>query len=279
MFPRLRGALGVLGGSPVRVLPGYNERMPKLALLITVLFPSLAAADGWATIRGRFVVVGEPSPPAKVKVEKDPYCERCKPVDERILVGKSGGLENVVVYIRAPRGERLAIRPDATGGGASPVSLENKRCRFTPRIALVQTGQPLVIRNADPTAHNTKIDLVRNEGVNSVLAAKGEMTVRLEAAESLPMPVSCSIHPFMRGYVLVRDDPHMAVSGEDGRLELPAIPAGEHRLQLWHETGYLAHAETAAGTADRRGRLAISAPAGGVVDLGDVRIDAASLVR
>ena len=271
--------LGALVGSPVRLLLDYNHRMLKIVCLLLALLPSLAAAEGWVTIRGRFLVDGEPSPPATVKVEKDPYCERCKPVDERILVGEAGGLRNVVVYIRAPRGERLAIRPEAKDRVLKPLTLENKRCRFTPRIALLQTGQPLVIRNADPTAHNTKIDLVRNEGVNSVLAAKGEMTVRLERGESLPMPVSCSIHPFMRGYVLVRDDPHMAVTGEDGRFEIAGVPAGEHRLQLWHETGYLANAETAAGTADRRGRLPVAAGDGEVIDLGEVRIDAASLTR
>lgn len=250
--------------------------MKCFALLLTLLcLPAVASET--ATVAGRFVVVGELAKPAAIVVEKDPFCEKCQPVDETVLVGADGGLANAVVWVRVPRGRTLPLPEGDAAAIAEPLELTNKRCRFSPRVSLLRVGQPLVLKNADPTAHNTKIGVVRSGAVNSVIPAKGEVRVVMERAESRPAPVSCSIHPFMRGHVLVRADPFMAVSGADGRFTISGLPPGEHQLQLWHETGSLADSETALGATDRRGRLRISVEAGGTTDLGEVRISASTL--
>jgi hypothetical protein len=56
--------------------------------------------------------------------------------------------------------------------------------------------------------------------------------------EALPAAVSCSIHPWMRGYLLPREDKYFAVTKSDGSFEIPNLPAGEEvELQVWHERG------------------------------------------
>ncbi|MEM9186404.1 MAG: hypothetical protein AAGB00_07915 [Planctomycetota bacterium] len=246
-------------------------------LLLALLPPNAAVASEWGTIRGRFVVEGKPPALEAIVPEKDPFCERCRPVNETVLVGAEGGLRNAVVYVRVKRDQTLDVHPDYAAAAAEPIALTNERCRFSPRVTLLLTGQELVVKNADPTAHNTKFDLLRNDALNSVIAAEKSLTTKFSEAESLPLPVSCNIHPFMRGYVLIRSDPYMAVSGADGRFEITNLPAGEHQFQFWHETGYLKAASFAGGVADRRGRVRLAVPADGALDLGDVRVAAEGL--
>jgi hypothetical protein len=45
----------------------------------------------------------------------------------------------------------------------------------------------------------------------------------------------------MRGYILPRDNPYAAVTGDDGSFEIKDIPAGTWEFQVWQEVaGYLA---------------------------------------
>ena len=75
------------------------------------------------------------------------------------------------------------------------------------------------------------------------LTAEGRMTATGQAAdvhltneETLPVKVGCSIHPWMRAYMMPRKDKYFAVTKPDGTFEIPNLPAGEElELQVWHE--------------------------------------------
>jgi hypothetical protein len=45
----------------------------------------------------------------------------------------------------------------------------------------------------------------------------------------------CDVHPWMTGYVGVSAHPFFAVTGEDGKFEIPKVPAGKYTLEAWHE--------------------------------------------
>ena len=82
----------------------------------------------------------------------------------------------------------------------------------------------------------------------------------------------------MRGYVLVQDHPYMAVTGEDGQFEIANVPAGKREFTFWHELpGALRNLKVATETADRRGTVELTIKAGETLDLGDVKVPAASL--
>ncbi|MEM8865955.1 MAG: hypothetical protein AAGF31_10475 [Planctomycetota bacterium] len=260
------------------------KRIQKIAAIVSCFVVASPAVADWGTLRGRFVVDGSLPKLAPIVPEKDAFCEHAQPVNESVVVGEAGGLANVVVYLRVRRGESVAVHPDYATSAEEPLAITNRGCRFEPRITLLRTGQPLVVKNADPTAHNTKFDLIKNDAVNSVIPADQEFTTAFNAAESKPLPVSCNIHPFMRGYVLVRDDPYMAVTGEDGLFEIQNLPAGEHQFQFWHESGYLKDVAFGPVSAeplatDRRGRVRLTISAGGQLDLGTIRIPAGQLAE
>ena len=50
------------------------------------------------------------------------------------------------------------------------------------------------------------------------------------------MVVNCSIHPWMKAWVLPRENPYFDVSKTDGSFEIANLPAGvELEFSVWHE--------------------------------------------
>ncbi|HVT28548.1 MAG TPA: hypothetical protein VHE81_11095 [Lacipirellulaceae bacterium] len=258
-----------------------RKLLPALlcGLLAVLVIVSAASADGWGSIKGRFVVKGTPPKLAPLVVNKDEYCINKMPKNESVVVGKNDGLENVVVYLRVPLGSSVDVNPEYEAELKKPVVLDNKGCSFTPHIALVRVGQELKIENSDPppVSHNTNISLL---AFNPIVPPGGSAEVKVTKDSPLPSPVQCNIHTWMKGYLLAQSHPYMAVSGNDGSFEIKDIPAGKHEFQFWHEApGYLRNLKFKGGTTDRRGRAKITISAGKTLDLGDITVPAAVLVQ
>jgi hypothetical protein len=250
-----------------------------LAVIVGLFGLSNAAISAeWGSVKGRFVVDGAPPKLDPLVVTKDQHCIDSKPVNETVVVGEDGGLANVVVFLRLPRGGKVAVHPDYEAKLSEPAVLDNNGCSFKPHISLVRVGQPFIIKNSDPVGHNTKASLVANGQFNVTIAAGQETKTPLNRPESIPLPVNCNIHPWMQAHVLVQDHPYMAATGEDGTFEIANVPAGKHEFQLWHEAaGYLKNVKYKGGAADRRGRAALTIAAGQTLDLGDIKVPATSL--
>ncbi len=257
-----------------------TTRLLVVALVGAAVTAWSAVADAaeWGSLKGRFMIDGEPPALPELELGTDAVCCAHHPASQAVVVGEDGGLANVVVWVYLRRGESIDVHPDYAATKDQPVVLNNEGCAFHPHICLVRTGQPFVIKNSDPTGHNTNAKLVRN-GAFNVLIAQGEENERtFHQAERLPLPLTCNIHPFMLGYLLVRDDPYMAVSGEDGTFEIVNLPAGKHTFQFWQEVpGYLKDLQLKHGQLDRRGRIELEIPAGGTLDLGDIQVPAEML--
>jgi hypothetical protein len=246
--------------------------------VVAMTWSVAAAAADWGSLKGRFVIDGQPPTLPALNIGTDAACREHHPVNQAVVVGENGSLANVVVYVSLRRGQSIEVNPDYAATKSEPVVLDNNGCSFHPHICLVRTGQPFIIKNSDPTGHNTNAKLQRN-GAFNVLIGQGEQNQRtFSRAEAQPLPVTCNIHPFMLGYLLVHDDPYMAASAEDGTFEIANLPAGKHTFQFWHEVpGYLKNVKLSKGKLDRRGRIDLTIPAGGTLDLGEIKIPAAML--
>jgi hypothetical protein len=242
-------------------------------LAVAVLAVSAQAAE-WGTLKGQFIYDGKAPAPAKLSITKDAQvCGKHNLVDESLLVGPNGGIKNVVVYIRPARGKKIDVHPDYAKTAHAKVVLDNANCRFDPHVALLRTSQTLVVKNSDPVGHNAKIDCFVNSAKNVLIPGNSQVELELKSEERLPVRVSCNIHPWMSAYLIVRDDPYMAVSAEDGTFEIKNIPAGEHEFQFWHEkAGYLGSLEVGKEETNRRGRADLEIESG-VTDLGKIKVD------
>ena len=238
---------------------------------------SVASAAGWGTVKGKFVYQGAPPKPQKIVPQQDAqFCGPKNNVVEELVVGENGELANVLVYIRVPRGKQLAVHADYEANAGAKIPLDNQDCRFAGHITLLRVGQTLVVGNPDPIPHNTNIDLL---GFNQILPAGGKLELgpdKISKAFRLPSQISCNIHPWMKAWLMVREDPYMAVSNEKGEFEIKNIPAGEHEFQLWQEkSGYVGNVEGKGAKFNKRGRADIQVEDGGVVDLGEIQVPAA----
>ena len=246
---------------------------------VPVVLLALAAAgpargDEWGTLKGRFVLGGDVTAPAALTVDKDvEVCGKHKLLAEELVVGGDKGIANVVVFVRD---KKVKVKPEleAAAKAVKPV-LDNLDCRFEPHVLFVQAGQELVIKNSDTVGHNSNIATVKNAPSNNLIPASGQVTAKFTSEEAVPAQVTCNIHPWMKGWLVVRDNPYAAVSKADGSFEIADLPAEELELQFWHEkAGYIgemtinAKKETA-----KKGRLKLPIKAGDN-DLGEIVLDA-----
>jgi plastocyanin len=249
---------------------------PAVLLSVTCI---AARGEEWGSIKGRFLLGGEPSAPAAIKADKDvEICGKHKLVSEELVVGADKGIANVVVFVRD---KGIKVHPDAAAAAKSEkVVLDNKDCRFTPHVALVQTGQPFLIKNSDTVGHNSNVATVKNPPSNSLIPAGGESAVNFTSEEAIPAQVTCNIHPWMKAWVVIRPNPYGAVSATDGTFEIKHVPAGEVELQFWHEkAGYLGDM-TVGGKPEKiaKGRKKVAVTGAGT-DLGDMILAPASFQK
>jgi hypothetical protein len=256
-----------------------TQNILKLAVLVMAVGVAAAVqAAGWGSLKGKFVVDGAVPKPAAIDASKDAYCVAAHPVDESVVVGKDGALGDVVVFLRVGTGKTVDVHPDYAATKDQTITLDNKGCSFHPHITLVRTGQPFVIKNSDQTGHNTNAALQKNGNFNALIAAGDEKKMTFAKTEALPMPVNCNIHPFMHGFMLVKDDPYMAVSGDDGTFEIKNIPAGKQEFVFWQEVhGYLKDLKYKGGATSKQGRAEVTIEDGKTVDMGEIKVPASAL--
>ena len=98
------------------------------------------------------------------------------------------------------------------------------------RALRVYNAHPVLVAEPEVSVANLALavpgqtmDLTRR--LAAALPPTGEALVRL----------GCDVHPWMRGWLVVLDHPHAAVTGTDGRFTIAAVPPGSYTLALWHE--------------------------------------------
>lgn len=217
-----------------------------LAVAFAVSVPGLASAQ-WGGIKGQVILDGE-IPAVKDLVKKGDanakdaaVCAKEGVPDEKIIVDPATkGIANVVVYLRK---KPAKIHPDLAKPAAAELSYDQVGCKFVPHILVVQSGQAIKVLNGDAISHNTRNAPVKNPGFNFIVNMNDRVGTKVNNqtfAETVPMPISCDIHPWMRGYWVMVDHPYAVVTGADGKFELPKLPEGENEFRVWHEgPGYL----------------------------------------
>ena len=226
--------------------------------------------QGFGTIKGRLVWGGDAAPEAKVlratgKAETDPtVCAATSPlIDNGVLVDpKTKGIKFGMVYLVKPSGKN----PEAEKAllkKAAKVVLDQKNCEYIPYALALHKDQKLVFKSSDPVAHNVHFSPFENDPFNLSVPANGEFEKTLKP-ERRAISVTCDIHPWMQGWVMVFDHPFFAITGEDGSFEISGVPAGTQNLVIWQaKSGYV--------TTGLAKGMPVKVAAGATVDIGEVK--------
>lgn len=242
------------------------------------------APGDWGTLKGRFVVKGNVPQPIEITPDADQAACKLPMFRRDLIVSKEGGLKNVVIFLTKPD-KQLPIHPYYEKVMQTPVELDNKYCRFEPHITLLTNSQTLVLKNSDAVGHNANVTSFNDENnFNEAIPSGNTLEKKLPIAESRPIEVACTSHRWMRGYIMVRNEPYMAVSNDKGEFQIDYFPAGKWQIQFWHENaGYLKGC-IAGGreiTQGRKGLVDIEIKKNSTFDLGTIEInpETSNLVR
>lgn len=185
-------------------------------------------------VRGRVTLVGRPPAATKLAIEEDVTCAQLNPQglrSEEFAAGNGGALANVLVYVKKGLEGKVFAPPPKT----ETVTIDQRKCRFTPHVFGIRAGQTLRVTNSDPLTHNIHPQPKNNREWNQ---SQEEGAVALERRfprAELMVRIKCNVHPWMRAYVHVLEHPYFAVTGADGLFEIAGLPPGDYVLEALHE--------------------------------------------
>ncbi len=132
---------------------------------------------------------------------------------------------SAIVYIVGPVA-------GATWSESPPPTMTQHDTTFVPSVVVVRVGGTVAFPNGDPFFHNVfsyssakRFDLGRYP--------KGE-SKSVTFPEAGIVEVFCEVHEFMRGAILVAENPYYAIVGADGSFRIPGVPPGTYTIAFWH---------------------------------------------
>lgn len=201
-------ALGLSGMTPVAAYDG-------------------APVSGGGTISGVVKYKGTAPAPAALDINKDKeVCATAPKTSKELVVGADGGIQYAVVSI-------ATIAKGKPFEAAKPV-VDQKGCEYLPHITLVPAGKDFDILNNDGILHNIHTYSTKNAPLNRAQPKfKKTLTEKLEQPERVKL--TCDVHGWMTGWVVVMDHPYYAATDDKGAFKLTDVPPGDYELKVWQE--------------------------------------------
>jgi len=243
-----------------------------------------SADNAWGTVKGQ-VVWAEKDMPERPVINVTTNQKECLKngplLAETYLVDKSTkGVKYVTVWLIPADAKTvkdyqwtkaMPIHPKLKELKVTNVEADQPCCMFEPSVIALREGQTLVCKNSSEIAHNVKIDGgATNPNINPIIPAGKQYEVNGWSATGLgAVPMSCSIHGWMKGYIRVFNHPYYAVTNDKGEFEIKDAPAGEFRIVMYHPTATFFNYDRPELKYHRFGKP-ITIKAGGVTDLGKI---------
>ena len=121
------------------------------------------------TVQGHIRLSGPSPGNTIIRMGVDPRCSQMnagqRVVQEAVVTSRDGGLANVFVNLTGP------FPPSPPP--ADPVTIDQRRCVYAPRVVGARVGQTLEFRNSDETLHNVHSLSIKDNDFNVGQPVKG----------------------------------------------------------------------------------------------------------
>jgi plastocyanin len=197
--------------------------------------PDLAAGSAGppvarGSLRGHVRVIGPVPENDAIRMSADPMCSKAnggqRVLDEAVEAAADGSLANVFV-------ELVGNLPE-TPVPAEPVSIDQRRCVYRPRVIGIRAGQALQVRNSDDGLHNVHGVSDDRDDFNISQPVSGMINTFHPQNPGI-LRLKCDVHTWMVAFVGVVNHPFFAVTGADGAFSLHDVPEGTYSVRTWHE--------------------------------------------
>lgn len=220
---------------------GRPRSVATVAMVLAGLAPGVAAAAGYqvvavengGTVRGQVRTVEARPQVERYLISKD--SDACGEGFRDVPLVRVRGhalLDAVVFLVGVERGKPFAA-------AARKVTVDQRGCRFAPRLAVMAAGGELEAINSDPILHNIHAYELTADGRRSVMNVsqprKGDMVAtRLALGSGVALKIECDAHGFMHAHVFVARNPYYAVVDATGGFEIGGVPPGRYTIKVWH---------------------------------------------
>jgi plastocyanin len=184
------------------------------------------------SVSGKVTLSGPAPAPEMMHVAVDQTCIQAMGTtakSDAILVGADGAIENAFVYIKDAMSDYTFDVP------TTPVVLDQKGCRYSPRIFGVRVGQPLEMVNSDATMHNVHAMPMMNQEFNRGMPQQNSRMTQIFTVPEQMVRFKCDLHAWMNAYGGVMPHPFFQVTGPDGAFTLKGVPPGKYEVAVWTE--------------------------------------------
>jgi len=185
------------------------------------------------TVTGSIKLDGAGPKPKNINMAAEPNCAKehagSPAQTEEVVPGDGGTLQNVVVYLKGDFSQ-YSFTP-----ASEPVMIDQKGCQYHPHVLALQTGEPLSVVNSDQTTHNIHPVPKDNREWNESQPPGSSPIMQSFARPEVSIPVKCNVHPWMKAYIAVFNNPYYVVTGKDGSFTIKNVPPGTYTVTAWHE--------------------------------------------
>jgi len=229
--------------------------VPFVLLISMVVCVSLNAGEqkyrvtklidkGW--IKGRITHSRSDLEMPKLEVDRDKGA--CGNESRKIMavdIGSDGALRNTVVYLKEIAAGKDFVLP------ATPPTLIQEHCDFSPHVQLVPQFSSVRITNHDQILHSVhayqfepgqKFVLYPNSIsspsrtlFNIAMVAQRKESFQQLGEAGIVKTVCDAGHYWMTAYFVVMQHPYFAKVESDGSYKIEDVPPGKYNLVSWHE--------------------------------------------
>jgi hypothetical protein len=221
--------------------------MPNRSLLfaLALFLPSSAAfAETWASLKGRFVFEGDIPKQKTFALSASQRAAHGLPADfrftdDRMQVDEeSKGIANILVYVAHERTDSKLKMPVFNDPRDTPNPehlFHFQNLSYSPRISFMYTTQKLLFVNAHATPMIVTYQEPAEKRVRLRFDPNGRVPRSFWKPTPTPIHIDHAINGALDAWVLVRDNPYVALTNSKGEFEIKNLPVGNWQFVAWHE--------------------------------------------